>query len=237
MFDSETFLMKSIRTVSFSVLIATLGGFLLIQPFHAGAQINPPLSNCTISSKQPIDATEMNTVVIKSKVKTIHVEKHLFDCPTSVAGLILKAHVSVIIEKFEDLLVPLVPPKFTVESITCVQNPNFFFPICQEFLPAGSVINQPCVVSNAESPIEMNTVITSNGIIKTIKAEKQVFTCSVATDPTNIRIRDVTILTDIVENTTGTILKKQYQPVICMIDATKAKLVSCSIPPPNGLPF
>jgi hypothetical protein len=229
--------MKSIRTVSFSVLIATLGGFLLIQPFHAGAQINPPLSNCTISSKQPIDATDMNTVVIKSKVKTIHAEKHLFDCPTNVAGMILKANVSVIIEKFEDLSVPLVAPKFTVHSITCVQNPNFWFPICQEFLPAGSVINQPCVVNNAESPIEMNTVITSNGIIKTIKAEKQVFKCSNPADPTNIWLRDVTTLTDIVENTTGTILKKQYQPVTCMIDATKAKLLSCRIDPPNGLPF
>jgi hypothetical protein len=237
MFDSETFLMKSIRTVSFSVLIATLGGFLLLQPFPAGAQINPPLSNCTISSKQPIDATEMNTVVIKSKVKTIHAEKHLFDCPTSVAGLILKAHVSVIIEKFEDLLVPLVPPKFTVHSITCVQNPNFFFPICQEFLPAGLVVNQPCLVSNSESPIEMNTVTTSNGIIKTIKAEKEVFKCPSATDPANIQIRDVTILTDIVENTTGTILKKQYESVTCMIDATKAKLLTCRMFGPNGLPF
>jgi hypothetical protein len=83
----------------------------------------------------------------------------------------------------------------------------------------------------------MNTVTTSNGIIKTIKAEKEVFKCPSATDPANIQIRDVTILTDIVENTTGTILKKQYESVTCMIDATKAKLLSCRMFGPNGLPF
>lgn len=211
--------------------------YLLIQPFQAGAEIIPPLSNCTISSKQPIDPTEMNTVVIGSKVKTIHAEKHLFDCPGSAAGMIFKAHVTVIIEKFQHLAVTGVAPKFTVHSITCVQNPNFWFPICEEFLPTGLVRNQPCVVSNAESPIEMNTVITSNGIIKTIKAEKMVFKCSNPADPANIWLRDVTTLTDIVENTAGTILKKQYQPVICMMDANKAKLLACKIDPPNGLPF
>jgi hypothetical protein len=63
---------------------------MLIQPFHVGAQINPPLSNCRLSSTQPTDSMEMNTVVIGTKVKTILVEKHLLDCPTNVAGLVLK---------------------------------------------------------------------------------------------------------------------------------------------------
>jgi hypothetical protein len=107
-------------------------------------------------------------------------------------------------------------------------------PICQKFLPAGTVINQPCVASNVASPIEMNTVTTSNGIIKTIKVEKQLFGCTGA-DPADIRIRDITTFTDILENTAGTILKKSYQPVICMIDVTKAKLVACRTIIPNDL--
>lgn len=210
---------------------------MLIQPFHAGAQINPPLSNCNISSKQPIDAIEMNTLVIQSKVKTIYAAKHIFDCPINVGPMIKKAHVSIMMEKFEDLSLPGVAPKFTVHSITCVQNQDFWFPICQEFLPAGSVINQPCVVGNAEFPIEMNTVVPSNNIIKTIKAEKQVFKCTNPSNSTNTWLRDVTILTDIIENSTGTIVKKAYQPVTCMIDANKAKLLSCKVGTRNSLPF
>jgi hypothetical protein len=205
---------------------------LLIQPFNTGAQLQP-LSQCRISSPQPIDAVEMNTVVIGSKVKTIHVEKHLFDCPTNVAGLFLKADVSIIIEKFEDLS-GTVPPKFTFESVTCVTNPNLVLPICQQFPRVSTPINQPCVASNVGSPIEMNTVTTSNDIIKTIKAETQVFTCS-GPDPADIRIRDITTFTDIFENTAVTILKKSYQPVICVIDAWQAKFVGCRTFAPNIL--
>lgn len=225
------------KSIVYFVLTAVLmfTASLLIQPFHAAAQINPPLSGCRLSSTQPIDPTEMNTVVIGTKVKTIHVEKHLIDCPTNVAGLAMKAHVSVIIEKFQDLAATTVPPKFTFESITCIQNPNFFFPICQKFLPSGSVINQPCIPSNFGYPIEMNTVTTSNSIIKTIKAEKQIFTCSDPVDPAKIKIRDTTILTDILEDTTGTILKEKYETVTCMIDVPTAKLLACRAITPNDL--
>jgi hypothetical protein len=60
--------------------ICVVAAFILVQPLQAGAQKIPVLTGCRISLTPPTDATDMNTVINGSRVKTIHVEKEVFDC-------------------------------------------------------------------------------------------------------------------------------------------------------------
>ena len=208
--------------------ICVVTAFVLLQPLQAGAQQIPSLVGCRVSPIPPTDDTEMNTIVTGTKVKTIHVEKQVFDCqaqimPTPAYTYI--ADVTIYTEIFEDLAnFPSVIPKKTFEAITCVKEAKTGNVLgCQKSSSISSTLptTLSCLSSVVGFPIEMNTVVSSNGIIKTVEAQKEVLKCDSKT------FKDVTIFTEIFENLSLGTIKKTSESVTCVKDVTTAKVLAC----------
>ena len=72
----------------------------------------------------------------------------------------------------------------------------------------------------------MNTVVSSNGVIKTVEAQKEVFKCD-----SSKTFKDVTIFTDIFENLSQGIVKKTSESVTCVKDVATAKVLACKASP------
>jgi hypothetical protein len=74
-------------------------------------------------------------------------------------------------------------PKVSFEVIACSKNIAFGSPEgCQQIIPstANAMPNaSACKQVNIAFPIEMNTVSSPNGIVKTIESEKEAFICKV----------------------------------------------------------
>ena len=84
----------------------------------------------------------------------------------------------------------------TVETVTCVKGYNGSISYCDSFAVSCDPLNLRTL--NIMSPIEMETVVSSNGISKTVEAEKEAFLCTYKQNkPT--QILDVMLFTEIFE--------------------------------------
>jgi hypothetical protein len=195
---------------------------------------------CTQRSLSPSDATEMNSVVTNAngdlRVKTIHVEKEVFNCqaqprPNSFWPIIVD--VSIITEIIENVTAQ--PINKTIEVVTCQKNAtNGDVLGCKLKVPSTNLpLNTSCSQYPLTLPVKMNSVVVSPGLVKTIKAEKEVFRCDV---PINYKkIKDVTIFTEILENLSNGTSKKTYEVVTCLKDVAKAEVVACRTTKPRLL--
>ena len=228
-------LRKKYLPMALAVYIAT--AYILLQPMQQiSAQQIPSLVGCRVSLlSPPLDATDMNTVIIGSKVKTIHVEKEVFDCQKEITSPPIYTYivdVSIYIEILEDLATfPTVAPKKTFEAVTCVKEANTGNLLgCQKSsIPSSTTL--PTVLSCKSNavyfPIEMNTVVGSNNTVKTVEAQKEVFNCSQPSALGGEAVKDITIFTEIFENQTQGILKKTADSATCIKDVPKAKVLAC----------
>lgn len=225
-------------TILTSLLIIT--GFIIIQPLQIQGQkeiaTNIPdsikLTKCQIVNP-PTDPIDMNTVIFKDIAKTIHVEKEIFKCITK-NGAPVVAMVSLFTELFENVRTQSTLNK-TVESVTCVKGYNGTVSYCDSNqIPISN--QYPFTVScdplnlrilNIQSPIEMETVVSSNGISKTVEAEKEAFLCTYKQNkPT--QILDVMLFTEIFEKvSSGTVIKKNVESISCLKDIGTAKVLKC----------
>lgn len=225
---------KQVRVYSLiATAICVVTVLILVQPLQAGAQQIPPLVGCRVSLTPPTDATDMNTIVTGTKVKTIHVEKQVFDCQAQIMPIpayTYIADVTIYTEIFEDLAnFPSVIPKKTFESITCVKDAKTGNVLgCQKSSSISSTLptTLSCLSSVVGFPIEMNTVVSSNGIIKTVESQKEVFKCD-----SSKTFKDVTIFTEIFENLSLGIVKKTSESVTCVKDVATAKVLACKASP------
>jgi hypothetical protein len=226
-------------TILTSLLIIT--GFIIIQPLQIHGQkeiaTNIPdpikLTKCQIVNP-PTDPIDMNTVIFKDIAKTIHVEKEIFKCKTRNGALVV-AIVSLFTELFENMKNQSTLNK-TVETVTCVKGYNGTVSYCDS--KQVPISNQyPFTVDcdplnlrilNISSPIEMETVVSSNGISKTVEAEKEALLCAYKQNkPT--QILDVMLFTEIFEKvSSGTVIKKNVESISCLKDIGTAKVLKCA---------
>ena len=182
----------------------------------------------------PIDPIDMNTVIFKDIAKTIHVEKEIFKCKTKNGALVI-AMVSLFTELFESIRTKSTLNK-TVETVTCIKGYNGTISYCDSkkipiskqypFAVGCDAINLR--ILNITSPIEMETVVGSNGISKTVEAEKEAFLCTYKQNkPT--QILDVMLFTEIFEKvSSGTVIKKNVESISCLKDIDTAKVLKCN---------
>jgi hypothetical protein len=196
---------------------------------------------CTLGHFDRSDAAEMNTVVSNStsgpKAKTIHVEKEVFNCqaqprPNTFWPIIVD--ISIFTEIIESA--PPVPIKKNIEVVKCQKNATTGDILgCTRSIPSTNLpTNSSCSQFAATLPVKMNTVVVSPGIVKTIKAEKEVFFC----DTPNVfkKIKDVILFTEIIENLSTGTSKKTYEVVTCLKDVPTAQVIACKATKPRLLP-
>ena len=188
---------------------------------------------CTLaSSPGRTDSTEMDTIITESntgsKVKTLYIESEVYRCqaeiqPDSFWPTIVD--VSLHTEIIKD---PLMKDKKNFEVITCQKNAtNGELWGCTKYIPPSNLpAVSYCASISVQSPIEMNTVIISPGIVKTIEAKKEFYLCDTPSKPKIIK--DVTIFTEILENlsTAGT-TKKTLEVTTCLKEIASAKVLGC----------
>jgi len=236
-------ILYSNKIISTTILTALLilTGFIIIQPLQIQGQkeiatnIPDPIkvTKCQVlnPSTDPID---MNTVIFKDIAKTIHVEKEVFKCKTKNGALVI-AMVSLFTELVENLRTQSTLNK-TVETVTCVKGYNGTvsycdskkIPISNQYPFAVNCDPLNLRILNITSPIEMETVLSSNGISKTVEAEKEAFLCSYKQNkPT--QILDVMLFTEIFEKvSSGTVIKKNVESISCLKDIGTAKVLKCA---------
>ena len=223
----------AVTTISILVVVA----FILLQPTHIRAQQPfPTLTGCALAQVQPTDAIDMNTVVFNTTAKTVHVEKEIFRCEIpNIPGLTI-VDVSIYTEIIEDLIhFPTVSPTTTFEVITCVKNDNGQVVACKNTIPSAIEPKLSCKPSIVAFPMEMNTVITSNGIAKTVDAQKEIFKCPLDSPKT---FKDVTIFTEIFENLSippPQTIAKVFEVTTCVKDKFTANVTACTASKPAKL--
>ena len=189
------------------------------------------LINCSLG-KPPADPIDMNTVIFKDIAKTVHVEKEIFTCKTRNGASVI-ALVSIYTELFENMST-LKPLNKMVEAVTCVKGYNGTVSYCNtKSIPLSNQLVylncDPKVlrVLPMSLPIEMETVVSSAGIAKTVESEKEVFLCDIKQNvPT--KLLDVNLFTEIFEDmSSGKVLKKSIESVTCQKDIATASVLKC----------
>jgi hypothetical protein len=221
---------SALAVVLLCLLILTGASFT--QPIHkAFAQLA-----CSLSKVQPTDPVDMNTVIFKTIAKTIHVEKEVYSNCRGIVPSVLD--VSTYTEIREDLSrFPTVAPKVSFEVITCSKNVPFgSVGGCQQILPSttNTMPNaSACKQVNIAFPIEMNTIASPSGIVKTIESEKEIFNCKVTggapAEFGNTAIKEVTIFTEIFENLADGKTVKMSESTTCMKPVGPAPITSKTV--------
>jgi hypothetical protein len=117
--------------------------------------------------------------------------------------------------------------KIKFELVTCSKTSTSGSPVgCQQGIPITNPMPRAteCKQVNIAFPIEMNTVNTSNGIIKTVESEKESFQCRVSGNvPTGFgpsSMKDVVIFTEILDDAGSGKIVKMSQATTCMKPVT-----------------
>jgi len=212
----------------------TVGNFsqYKLDPNLGTITIPPSLNlvNCSLAKALP-DPVDMNTVLFKDIAKTIHVEKEVFTCKTENGANVI-ALVSIYTELFENMKT-LTSLKKALDVVTCVKGYNGTVSYCKSEprpLP-NQIIYSNCDprilrVMPLSSPIEMESVVSPDGVVKTVEAEKEIFLCDIVQNvPT--KLLDVNLFTDIFELYNGTVLKKSVESITCLKEISNASVLKC----------
>lgn len=207
-----------------------------------------PCIGGTLAS-QPEDPISMTTTVSSANgnnkiAKTVHAEKQVFDCFLEQGNVPVIADVTIVAEIFEDMTTKKVIHK-QVEVVTCVKRTDGKILGCRIDIPSSNVVVvNHCSEEDVLHPQEMNTVTRNgNGIVKTIEAQKEVFTCTLATtDPTDDKKVDIVIFTEIWEdlkNITHTppdpTVLKTFLSMRCVIKIDTVTVEACVITQPQQI--
>jgi len=238
-----SFRVRNYRIVSTIILTTiVITGIIIFQSLQAEAQketvTNIPdaikVTKCQVVNPPPTDTVDMNTIIFNDIAKTVHVEKEIFKCITKNGAPVI-AMVSLFTELFEDLRTQLTVNK-TVETVTCVKGYNGTvsycdskqIPISKQYPFAVSCDPLNLRILNIMSPIEMETVVSANGVSKTIDSEKEAFLCTYKENKPS-QILDVMLFTEIFEKvSSGTVVKKNVESISCLKDIDTAKVLKCN---------
>jgi hypothetical protein len=192
----------------------------------------PPVSNCRLDSdRQPTVPIKMNSIVVfPGTVKTILVEKEVFLCQHQMQSTPLILDVSTYTETIENLGTNFTA-KNSFEVVTCAKKLDGNILACVTKEPPALLPSLQCnefIQSSSNLPIEMNTVIT-NGIVKTIEAEKEIFNCVLPSNNSTV-FKEVTLFTEKFESFDGPVLydkRTSFTFSTCIKNVANASLIGC----------
>lgn len=218
------------------LIIILLLPLFLMHPISSMAQkpvpLTPPLELIECDTKfQPTDQIDMNTVIVGSKIKTIHVEKEVVDCIDlslieQGVGRTIIADVSIYTKIIEDISnnKTILSPKVDFEVVTCYKDDNGLVLGCETYIPSTTLppikFSKTCLEPvTVPFPIEMDTVVNSSHFIKSVEAQKEVFACG--------DVIDVTIFTEIFEDLVQDTSNKIYFSTTCYKQIEVPKVLGC----------
>ncbi len=176
------------------------------------------------------DPISMNTVRNQNTVKTIHAEKHVFDCLLDQGDLPVIVDVTIFAEIFEDMKTQSVIKKQAL-VVTCTKDKSTVTAIkCESSTPSTQppVPLRNCIEEPITHPQEMNTV-NKGSIVKTIEAQKEVFMCNLGNG--TIKKVDLVLFTEIWENLNNLpndpIIKKAFESMRCVILNGTTEVETC----------
>jgi hypothetical protein len=194
------------------------------------AQQQPVTCSSFFEPKQPL---ELNTVVSGRFVKSVAMEKEYIRCLQGPSGIVVRVYdvelfIEIIERAWKGTVAPIekrvelaicakdVRPQRAAPKVTCSAKDVPLQTFADPFVGCGWVTKQP------SDPVEMNTVAlqsrafhsyfhSGEGLVKTIKVEKELFDCD---GP----VVDLFLFTEIVESETkGTIrpISKTFEAILC----------------------
>jgi hypothetical protein len=206
---------------------------------------SPTPQGCQLQSPQPEAPLKLNLIAVRGLAKTIVMEKEVFECFNAQGTLSQVRDVETFIEvvdragkgkeddhkskpskKFDEHSKPVVKTVAKSASVaTCIKDLTSGRVSCRfDRLQLGTT-NTPlagCSTKSGTYPFPPVTVSLGNGLVKTVKVEKEVLDCAGA-------IGDVYLFTNMLERTDG----KSFAPttsfngVICLKNASTAHVTSC----------
>jgi hypothetical protein len=247
--------------VAAALVVGAVGAVLA--PLASGQQGPSPVpQGCQLQVPQPEAPLKLNLVAAGRFVKTVVMEKEVFNCFDGQTDVAQIRDVETFIELVGQVVkgkgkhpkaadkgktgkpsVKLVAKR--VEVVTCIKSFRTDRVSCGAKDMQIGATGTPLTGCSPRSgtypfdpvvqpahPVEMSTVVLKDGVVQTMKVEKEVFDCEG-------RIGDVYLFTDIVEaphhGKTIRPVAKRFHGVICLKDAGTAKVVSCRVFTPARL--
>lgn len=240
------------RAAVVGVLLA--GAVLAIALFTRSdeSKAQPQPGTCELASppQAPEEPLEMNSVVFRDLVKTVVMEKEVFNC-TGQAGQPQIKDVETFVEVVElrdGREIRVVDER--VEVAQCIKNLANGRITCSastaELHPPQSQpltgCSQPEGLTQPRDPVEMDTVV-SGSLVKTIKVEKETFQCGGGPAVAEF-IGDLYLFTEIIEAPGETAEReatlqpvvKAFRGIVCFKDEQTATVVACARVAPTVSP-
>lgn len=171
----------------------------------------------------PWDPISMESVKKGDIVKTVHIEKEIFDCFLTQGNLPVIVDVTTYIEIFENITAREVIST-SVLATTCLKDEGTATTIdCESYTPSSSPV--PVGINCDENgglipmPQELN-VVRHGKIAKTIESQKEQFFCplNTPTNPTVFKKVDIILFTEVYEDMdTQEILETQFHEMRCVV--------------------
>jgi hypothetical protein len=128
------------------------------------------------------------------------------------------------------------------EVVTCAKNNTGDVLGCEEKIPYQyTPVYGSCQQVRLTWPLQMNTVVAPNGVIKTIEAQDEVFGCPTIVSPQFLK--DVTIFTHMADTLPGPsgqpILWDHFQWITCTEVVANLNVTGCKVqqpPLPQAIP-
>jgi hypothetical protein len=222
---------------------------------RGAASPSPIPNACQLQAPQPESPLRLNEVAVKRLAKTIAMKKEVFNCFDAQSKLAQVRDQETFIELVErsgakgkgrsgehggrgGKKPTIQAVAVRIESLTCVKDLVSGRVGCRaEAVPLGTTETPlaKCTttsgtypfdpITQPSHPVEMSTVVLAKGLVKTVKAENEVFSCSG-------QIGDLFLFTDIIERAkTNTITPfgRQFAGVMCFKDEARAQVVACKL--------
>ena len=239
------------------LLAAGVAFAIVLGPLAAGGgsaspSPSPIPQGCQLRAPQPEAPLKLNVAVVRRFVKSIAMEKEVFNCYEAQSRLAQIKDVETFIEIIErttsgssskksghksasvgtDVLARRIDVVSCVKDLTdgrvsckseAMQLGTTSTPLSQCGTTHGTYpfpeLEQPA------HPVEMETVVLRNGLVKTVKVEKEVFFCSG-------RVADLYLFTHVHETATSHAVRttgRRFDGVICFKDETRGRITGCRL--------
>ncbi|MGH9878793.1 MAG: hypothetical protein ACRD5H_14265 [Nitrososphaerales archaeon] len=168
----------------------------------------------------PWDPVSMASVKRGEIVKTVHIEKEIFDCFLTQGNLPVITDVTTYIEIFENITDRKIISTSALVT-TCLKDEGTAVTIdCESYTPSSSPV--PVGIACNENggliamPQELN-LVRHGKIAKTIESQKEQFFCSLSGDTVFKKV-DIILFTEVYEDMdTQTILETQFHEMRCVV--------------------
>lgn len=232
----------TVGVVVVTVLAAAALASTLVPRATGQAGPSPIPEGCQLKAPQPEAPLKLNVVVVGRLVKTIAMQKEVFDCfdgQSTIAQIKdVETFVETVARRTSNKKGLLETIARRVEAITCTKNLRTGGVACRaEPVQLGST-STPIAgcspvhgsypfdpVEQPSHPVEMSSVVFGRGLVQTVKVEKEIFDCGG-------RIGDLYLFTEILEAARGGTIRpveRRFSGLMCIKDPVRAVVVGCRL--------